>query len=139
MHNYIAGNKRCQFDINISESLANFVEFSYRVRLDGSSGVNRIKTLIYDVLLMTNGYTAQRHPGFLIHDNVFASSGLDDRVKTLNYLHKLSKTKKFQYILTINQDEFYSAVDEFDFDYTKAKKVELTRDKLLLGKEYSEL
>lgn len=139
MHEYIAGNKRCQFQINITESLANFVEFEYRIKLDGSSGINRIKTFIYDTLLMVNKNTSKRHFGFLIHDNIFASTGRDDMVKSLNYLYDLSTKNKFQYILTINKDEFESQIKDFKFDYKKLIKAEFTRDKPFLGFEYSEI
>lgn len=139
MHEFIARNKRCQFQINISESLANFVEFEYRIKLDGSSGINRIKTFIYDCLLMINKTTAKRHLGFLIHDNIFASTGRDDMVKSLNYLHDLSKKNKFQYILTINKDEFESQIKDFNFDYKKYVRTEFTRDKPFLDFEYFEL
>lgn len=139
MHEFIAGNKRCQFKITVSESLANFVEFDYRIKLDGSSGINRIKTFIYDCLLMVNKKTSERHPGFLIHDNIFASTGRDDMVKALNYLNDLSKKNKFQYILTINKDEFESQIKDFSFDYKKNIRAEFTREKPFLGFEYSEL
>jgi uncharacterized protein YydD (DUF2326 family) len=139
MHDYIAGNKHCQFQINISDSSASFVEFDYRIKLDGSSGINRIKTFIYDVLLMVNKVTAERHPRFLIHDNIFASTGRDDMIRSLNYLHNLSKKNQFQYILTINKDEFESRQDDFEFDIEKVKKAEFTRADPFLGFEYSEL
>lgn len=139
MHEFVAGNKRCQFQINTSESLANFVNFDYRIKLDGSCGINRIKTFIYDCLLMVNKNTSQRHPGFLIHDNIFASTGRDDMVKSLNYLSELSKKNQFQYILTINKDEFEAQIKDFSFDYTKYTRAEFTREKPFLGFVYSEL
>ncbi len=139
MHEYIAGNKHCQFKIDISESLANFVVFDYRIKLDGSSGINRIKTFIYDVLLMVNKVTSKRHFGFLIHDNIFASTGRDDMVKSLNYLHDLSAKNKFQYILTINKDEFESQIKDFNFDYKKFIRAEFTRENPFLGFVYSEV
>lgn len=139
IHDNIAGNKHCQFKININEALENFVEFDYRIKLDGSSGINRIKTFIYDVLLLVNKNTKERHPGFLIHDNIFASAGRDDMLKSLNYLYNLSKKSKFQYILTINKDEFESQIDKFDFDYKKLRKAEFTRKDPFIGFEYSEI
>lgn len=139
MHESIAGNKRCQFKIVITESIANFVDFEYRIKLDGSSGINRIKTFIYDSLLMVNKITSKRHPGFLIHDNIFASTGRDDMVKSLNYLYDLSTKNQFQYILTINKDEFESQIKDFAFDYKKHIRAEFSREKPFLGFEYSEL
>jgi len=138
MHEFIAGNKRCQFKIAVAESLANFVEFEYRIKLDGSSGINRIKTFIYDCLLMVNKSTSERHPGFLVHDNIFASTGRDDMIKALNYLNDLSKKNKFQYILTINKDEFESQIKDFNFNYKEKIRAEFTREKPFLGFEYSE-
>ncbi len=139
MHGYIAGNKRCQFQINITEALASFVEFEYRIKFDGSSGINRIKTFIYDILLMVNKNTSKRHLGFLIHDNIFASTGRDDMAKSLNYLYDLSTKNKFQYILTINKDEFESQIKDFNFNYKNLVKAEFTREKPFLGFEYSEI
>ena len=103
MHESIAGNKRCQFKIVITESIANFVDFEYRIKLDGSSGINRIKTFIYDSLLMVNKITQKRHPGFLIHDNIFASTGRDDMVKSLNYLYDLSTKTSFNTSLLLTK------------------------------------
>lgn len=140
MHEAIAGNQRCQFNIEIKEGAPKqFADFDYRINLDGSSGINRIKIFIYDVLLMINKVTLQRHPGFLIHDNIFASTGRDDMVKSLNYLYALSLRKNFQYILTINKDEFESQVNDFDFDYKTLTRVELTRLNPFLGIQYPEI
>jgi uncharacterized protein YydD (DUF2326 family) len=137
IHEHIAGNKHCQFDMKVNESSQQFIEFDYRIKLDGSSGINRIKTFIYDTLLLVNKYTKQRHPGFLIHDNIFASAGKDDMEKSLNYLFELSKKNRFQYILTINKDEFEAG--KFQFDVEKLTKAEFTRKEPFLGFEYSEI
>lgn len=139
MHSFITDNKRCHFKIDISESKAEFIDFNYRTDFDGGSGVNRIKTLIYDVLLMTNKHTSKRHPRFLIHDNIFASSGKDDMVRSLNYIHKKSTRSKFQYIVTINKDEFDTKSKDLTFDFRKTNYIELNRDTPLLGETYSEV
>lgn len=140
IHEYVAGNKGCHFDIKINETGKEFVNFDYRIKLDGSSGINRIKTFIYDALLMLNRVTSQRHLGFLIHDNIFASVGKDDMVRALNYLDKTSiKNKHFQYIVAINKDEFESCIPEFKFDYEKRTRIILTRGTPLLGQVYSEV
>lgn len=140
IHYAIAGNKTCQFSIGVNETKKEFMEFDYRIKLDGSSGINRIKTFIYDILLMLNTFTSKRHPGFLIHDNIFASTGKDDMVKALNYLFKQEgKKKKFQYIVTINKDEFDSHAGDFDFDYKLKVRTTLTRQDPLLRTTYSEI
>jgi len=141
MHNYIAGNERCQFGLSVDfdKPLTKFIDMNYRIKLDGSSGINRIKTFIYDVLLMTNSYTSVNHPKILIHDNIFASSGRDDMVKSLNYLNKFQESMiDFQYIVTINRDEFGAVEDRFDFDFEDKVKISLTRDNPLFGVEYSQ-
>ncbi|MFA6533336.1 MAG: DUF2326 domain-containing protein [Patescibacteria group bacterium] len=139
MHYFIAKNKTCQFDFVVNYNKAEYLELNYRINLDGGASSNRIRAFIYDILLMTNQYTSQRHLGFVIHDNIFASTGKDDMINSLNYLSILEKRgKKFQYIVTINTDEFDSKVDEFNFDYTK-KLTRFTRDEPFLKIPYSEI
>ena len=139
IHNFIAGNKNCQFELKIKDTGKEFIQFDYRIKLDGSSGINRIKTFIYDVLLMLNESTSKKHLGFLIHDNIFASAGKDDMVKSLNYLYQQSlKGKKFQYILTINKDEFESVASQFDFNASDLKRATFTREKPFLQQVYKE-
>lgn len=140
IHQYIAENQHCQFDIEVKETptATEVVKFDYSINLQGGSGMNRVKVFIYDVLLLTSNVTRSRHFGFLIHDNIFPSAGRDDMVKGLNYLNTLSKSKDFQYIVTLNKDEFESQIDQFNFDYKEVTRVELTRDKPLIA-EYSEI
>jgi uncharacterized protein YydD (DUF2326 family) len=79
-----------------------------------------------------------RHPSFLIHDNIFASAGRDDMARALNYLAKQDQSQ-FQYLLTINKDEFDSSIKKFDFDYRKKVQAEFTRAKPFLGQHYVEI
>lgn len=139
IHAAIAGNKRCQFDLKLNPKSQQYIQANYRIKLDGSMGIDRIKTFIYDVLLMTNERTSVRHPGFLIHDNIFAATGKDDMVKALNYLYGLEKKSNFQYIVTINKDEFESYSDEFDFKVDEKVKKTLTRHEPLFGHVYDEV
>lgn len=139
IHAAIAGNKRCQFDLKLNPKSQQYIQANYRIKLDGSMGIDRIKTFIYDALLMTNEHTSVRHPGFLIHDNIFAATGKDDMVKALNYLYGLEKKSDFQYIVTINKDEFESYSDEFDFRIDEKVKKTLTRHEPLFGHVYDEV
>lgn len=139
IHAAIAGNKRCQFDLKLNPKSQQYIQANYRIKLDGSMGIDRIKTFIYDVLLMTNKHTSVRHPGFLIHDNVFAATGKDDMVKALNYLYGLEKKSDFQYIVTINKDEFESYSEEFKFNVNEKVKKTLTRQQPLFGHVYDEI
>lgn len=94
---------------------------------------------MYDVLLMLNKYTTDRHPKFLIHDNVFAAIGRNDMVRSLNYLYDAElKGTPFQYIVAINKDEFESNKSEFDFKTQEKIKLELSRQNSLLHARYSE-
>ena len=102
-------------------------------------GIDRIKTFIYDILLMTNSSTSVRHPGFLVHDNIFAATGKDDMVKALNYVYSLEHKKDFQYIVTINKDEFESYSNEFEFNIDEKVKKTLTRKEPLFGHVYDEV
>lgn len=140
IHEYITHNQRCHYKMDIAEKVTKkeLVNFDYSIKLDGGAGMDRIKTFIYDVLLMTNNKTRERHFNFLIHDNIFASTGRDDMVKSLNYLNNLSKKQRFQYILTINRDEFDSQQEEFDFELETVTKVKLTREDPFLNTEYAQ-
>lgn len=140
MHDYVSGNKACQFSIKTDEKKLEYVKFDYRVRLDGSSGVNRVKTFMYDALLLLNSFTKKNHLGFLIHDNIFSSANEDDIVQCLNYLAMAeNKDSKFQYIVTVNKDQFDSGISQFSFDVATKKRAEFTREAPFFGTVYSEV
>lgn len=142
IHEYIYGNASCHFEVNIdgNSSSAKYLTFDYRTELDGGASSDRMKTFIYDTLLMLNEQTSERHPGFLIHDNVFAAVGRNDMVSALNYLNEQKlRGKKYQYIVTLNKDEFEAHEDEFNFETSEVKRVELTRQDPLLGTKYTEI
>jgi uncharacterized protein YydD (DUF2326 family) len=145
IHSFVANNKFCHFKISVKDKpnrvkFTNFMEFDYRTHLDGGSGVDRIKTFIYDVLLMTSSATSSRHPKLLIHDNIFASAGLEDTIRSLNYLHSLfEKGNDFQYIFTINKDEYESKLKNLKFDVKDRTVIELTREQPFLNAPYIEV
>jgi len=141
LHGYIYGNRKCHFRISLNEKAKKQVlQFDYRTDLDGGASSDRIKTFMYDVRLMLDTYTSRRHPGFLIHDNVFAAVGRNDMVKALNYLYTIEqKQDNFQYIVAINRDEFEAHEQELDFKAADKVMLELTRENPLLGTQYTEL
>ena len=52
-----------------------------------------------------NKYTSNRHPLFLVHDNIF-DVDQDTLIQCLNYLsNQEEKYQDFQYILTLNRDK----------------------------------
>lgn len=138
LHKIIAGNTNCQFDI-VTSSQAEYVIFDYRIDLDGGSGMDRIRTFIYDILLMLSEVTSPRHYGFLIHDNIFPSTGRDDMVQSLNFVYKQSLfNKNFQYIVTLNKDEFEAQQKKFKFSSTEVTKASFTRSTPFLKTPYRE-
>lgn len=63
------------------------------------------KVFIYDMALLFNQYTRDRHPLFLVHDNIF-DVDQDTLVQCLNYIYKQEEQyQDFQYILTLNRDK----------------------------------
>ena len=89
---------------------------------------------------MTSKATSVRHPKFLIHDNIFASAGLEDTIRSLNYLHALyEKGNDFQYIFTINKDEYESKLKRLNFNASDRTVIELTREQQLLNGSYVEM
>lgn len=141
IHEAIYDNAQCQFKIEINQRAPKqYLIFNYRTYLDGGASSDRTKTFMYDVLLMLNEYTKQRHPLFLIHDNVFSAVGRNDMVNALNYLDEQHKKgADFQYIVTINKDEFEAQEQSFNFNTEEKKRIVLTRENQLLKQKYAEL
>jgi len=139
LHEAIAGNKKCQFELVVDKDSEKYIQANYRINLDGSAGIDRLATFMYDFLLMTNKHTSVRHPGLLIHDNIFPMTSRDDVVKALNYVASAETAYNFQYILTLNKDEIEARADELNFDYKTKTCKTLTRQSPLLGREYKEI
>lgn len=107
IHESIMGNRECSFSIETVDKARSKtpVEFSLRIFDDGSHSVDRTKVFIYDMALLFNKYTRQRHPLFLVHDNIF-DVDQDTLVQCLNYIYKQEEQcQDFQYILTLNRDK----------------------------------
>ena len=107
IHESIMGNKECSFDIQTIDNARSKtpVVLNLRIYDDGSHSVDRTKVFIYDMALLFNQYTRQRHPLFLVHDNIF-DVDQDTLVQCLNYVYKQEEQfQDFQYILTLNRDK----------------------------------
>lgn len=107
IHEFIMGNKECSFDVKTKSKgrSKNPVEISLRIYDDGSHSVDRTKVFIYDMALMFDENTRQRHPLFLVHDNIF-DVDQDTLVQCLNYAYRQEERfSDFQYILTLNRDK----------------------------------
>lgn len=110
---------------------------------DLSTGKNSAKTLIYDISVLFHAINKEINmPYFLIHDGVFDHMDKAHFIALYEYLENLAKTKKFQYILTVNEEGTLS--DNFgNADKVNPKKIEeeailvLTPSKKLLCKDWA--
>ena len=103
MHEYVYGNQQCSFEVEVKDN-KEIVKFDLRIYDDGSHSIDREKVFFYDYALLTSPSTEDRHPGLLIHDNIFEVDR-DTLIKNLDYINAtlVSLTNK-QYILTLNKD-----------------------------------
>ena len=69
IHESIMGNKECSFNIQTVDNAKSKtpVELILRIYDDGSHSVDRTKVFIYDMALLFNSFTRERHPLSLIH------------------------------------------------------------------------
>lgn len=103
IHEFIQGNRKASFDIKKTNN-AKIVDIVMRIDDDGSHSVDREKVFIYDIALLLNRYTKQRHLGFLIHDNIL-DVDQDTLLKNIKYLcERAMFDQNQQYILTLNTD-----------------------------------
>jgi len=138
IHKFIMGSSECDFDISVTNSFAPTSFFQIRVYVEGqgSKGVNQMQSVMYDFALLSNEFTSRRHLKILIHDNlIFGSVDKDSSIKALNYINKIDASS-FQYIATVNKDDFdYKELqDSFKFDREKAVVIELTKENPLFPK-----
>lgn len=92
---------------------------------DLSTGKNSAKTLIYDIAVLLYAMDKETNiPHFLIHDGVFDHMDKAHFIALYEYLENLAKIKKFQYILTVNEEGTLS--DNFgNADKVNPKKIEM--------------
>lgn len=143
IHELIMGNKECSFDITTvnNNKSKQIVNIELRIFDDGSHSVNRSKVFIYDMALLFNKYTKKRHPGFLVHDNIF-DVDQDTLVQSLNFLSKQEeKYTDFQYILTLNRDKIENEekIKNIKLDINEHKVATFTKKDKFLKKDYQEL
>lgn len=111
IHEYIQGNRKASFEIKPT-SKKQVLEINMRIDDDGSHSVDREKVFIYDFSLLINTNTRDRHPGMLIHDNIF-DVDQDTLIRSLKFLiEKAQLSNHQQYILTLNSDRLESVKKE---------------------------
>lgn len=140
IHEYIMGNNIASFDIKTKRT-KQIVEFEYRIHDDGSYSVDRTKVFIYDLALMFNNHTRERHPKFLIHDNIF-NVDQDTLIQSLNFLaEQEEKYTDFQYILTLNRDKIENEERKKEIKLTinEHTRATFTKQKKFLKLDYQEI
>lgn len=134
IHEYVQGNRKASFEVK-QTSKKQVIEIVMRIDDDGSHSVEREKVFIYDLALLLNKFTAERHPGVLIHDNIF-DVDQDTLVKSIKYLvEKAVFEKSQQYILTLNSDRLDERMRELIAPYVRA---EFTKQNRFLKAKYQE-
>ena len=142
IHEFIMGNKECSFSIQTVDKARRKtpVELILRIYDDGSHSVDRTKVFIYDMALLFNQYTRDRHPLFLVHDNIF-DVDQDTLVQCLNYLYKQEEQyQDFQYILTLNRDKIESEEQRklIKMNIDEHQVAVFTKEKKFLRRNYQE-
>lgn len=142
VHESIMGNKECSFSIQTIDKARGKtpIELTLRIYDDGSHSVDRTKVFIYDMALLFNQYTRNRHPLFLVHDNIF-DVDQDTLVQCLNYIYKQEEQyQDFQYILTLNRDKIENEEQRklIQMDIDEHQIAVFTKEKKFLGRNYQE-
>ena len=142
IHEFIMGNRECSFSIQTIDKAQSKtpVELVLRIYDDGSRSVDRTKVFIYDIALLFNQYTRDRHPLFLVHDNIF-DVDQDTLVRCLNYIYSQEEQyQDFQYILTLNRDKIENEEQRklIRMDIDEHQVAVFTKEKKFLGRNYQE-
>lgn len=142
IHEFIMGNRECSFSIQTIDKAQSKtpVELVLRIYDDGSRSVDRTKVFIYDMALLFNQYTRDRHPLFLVHDNIF-DVDQDTLVRCLNYIYRQEEQyQDFQYILTLNRDKIENEEQRklIRMDIDEHQVAVFTKEKKFLGRNYQE-
>lgn len=128
-HEFIQGNRKASFELSTTTK-KQIVDLNMRIHDDGSHSVDREKVFIYDICLLLNEYTRRRHPGLLIHDNIFEVDE-DTLLRSLAFVVANTASSQDQYIVTLNADRLATAEGQAWFEtlddrvvarYTKANK-----------------
>ncbi len=138
IHQFIQGSRKASFEV-LTTSKRQIVDIVLRIDDDGSHSVEREKVFIYDLALMLDEFTRSRHPGLLVHDNIF---DVDDHTlqKSLEYLLTRAPFEDDQqYILTLNIDRVEHFIDEVWYtDLKQSVVASFTKANRFLKSHYQE-
>lgn len=137
IHEFIQGDRNALFTIDVSDK-KHVIDLVMRIRDDGSHSINREKVFIYDFALLTNSHVSERHPGLLVHDNIFEVDQ-DTLIKSVRYIiDQVDSLADRQYILTLNSDRLElepNLLAELEL-FVRAR---FTKDNKFLGRTYQEI
>jgi uncharacterized protein YydD (DUF2326 family) len=138
IHQFIQGSRKASFEVQTT-SKRHIVDIVLRIDDDGSHSVEREKVFIYDLALILDSFTKFRHPGLLVHDNIFDVDD-DTLQKSLEYLLTLAPFEDDQqYILTLNIDRVEHFSDEAWYpDLEHSVVASFTKSKRFLNLHYQE-
>ncbi|MBY5809640.1 DUF2326 domain-containing protein [Rhizobium ruizarguesonis] len=139
IHEFIQGNRKASFEIRTTTK-KHIVEIVLRIDDDGSHSVEREKVFIYDIALLLNDFTMARHPGLLVHDNIFDVDN-DTLEKSLEYIvTRVPFDDGQQYILTLNVDRLERYEEEAWYDELMENVVAtFTKSNRFLKTKYQEI
>lgn len=139
IHQFIQGNRKASFDVRTTAN-KQVVDIVLRIDDDGSHSVEREKVFIYDIALLLNDFTRLRHPGLLVHDNIFDVDE-DTLNKSLEFLLTRAEfEEEQQYILTLNVDRIAHATEEVWYDDLQRSVVaSFTKAERFLNTTYQEV
>lgn len=139
IHQFIQGNRRASFEVRTTTK-KQVVEIVLRIDDDGSHSVEREKVFIYDIALLLNDFTKARHPGLLVHDNIFDVDD-DTLQKSLEFiLTRAAFDDEQQYILTLNLDRIQHCREEVWYEELEHNVVAtFTKSNRFLKTHYQEV
>ncbi|MDR6493178.1 uncharacterized protein YydD (DUF2326 family) [Paraburkholderia terricola] len=139
VHEYVMGNRKCFFEINVSDK-KQVVSYELRIFDDGSHSNEREKTFFYDMSMLLSKASEEFHPGFLVHDNIF-DVDQDTLIRSLNYLaENEERLSNRQYILTLNSDKLHAdEIDRLKLDIDLCRVASFTKDNRFLKRHYQEI
>jgi uncharacterized protein YydD (DUF2326 family) len=144
VHNaiYVENKDRSNFTLAPNERKDSKINMDVSLPADLSKGKNQGRTLIYDLAVLFHGIRKNiRIPHFLVHDGIFDGMDKAHFVHLYEYLENLSKSIKFQYLITLNEEGTLSDSFGHSDKVTPEKIAEeaiitLTPIKKLLGKDW---
>jgi uncharacterized protein YydD (DUF2326 family) len=139
IHQFVQGSRKASFEVRTTTK-KHVVDIVLRIDDDGSHSVEREKVFIYDIALMLNDFTRVRHPGLLVHDNIFDVDD-DTLQKSLEFLLTRAEFEDDQqYILTLNVDRIEHCRQEVWFyELEQSVIASFTKSSRFLKRHYQEL